>query len=71
MCFRLFQYDGWWSKVGRSIAGMTFHYIDGNWELKTLPFYFLGAKGSGETADKQEDVIRAVITGKKKLAEMF
>lgn len=32
-----FAYSGWSSKMVYSITGMTFHYIDRDWKMKSFP----------------------------------
>ncbi len=35
-----FTYDGWSTKMGAAIYGMTFHFIDSDWVLRTCLFVF-------------------------------
>jgi len=62
-----FTYDGWSAQFGTPIAGMTFHYIDSSWNLKTFPLCFLSLEDLGKTANQHEAVMSAAITTNDKL----
>lgn len=63
-----FTYDGWSAAQGTSIAGMSFHYIDSNWNIKSFPLCFFNLEDMGKTANAHEAVMSAAISTNDKLA---
>lgn len=62
-----FMYDGWSSKLGAPIAGMTFTHMIRKLNLRTFPLCFFGTQEIGKSADEHETIISAIITFNEKL----
>lgn len=58
---RAFTYLGWSSKMGYSIAGMKFHYIDRDLKMKSFPIFILETEYMGKLVSDHKDIIRASI----------
>jgi len=62
-----FTYDGWSAAQGASIAGMTFHYIDADWSIKSFPLCFFNIEDMGKTANAHKAIMDAAISTNDKL----
>eukprot|EP00171_Calliarthron_tuberculosum_P003336 IDg3336t1 len=62
-----FTYDGWSAKLGASIAGMTFNFVDADWNLRTFPLCFFDTEDLGKSANEHEAVIAAAVHDNDKL----
>lgn len=48
--------------MGTAIAGMTFHYKDCQWRMKSFPIHFLSTSDIGKSANNHdESIIRSVL----------
>jgi len=64
-----FTYDAWSAKLGASIAGMTFNYIDTDWNLRCFPLCFFDTKDLAKYADDHERIIQASVKDNDKLSD--
>lgn len=60
-------YDGWSARLGAPIAGLTFHYIDQNWILKSFPICFMNTVDIGKSAIEHESIIKSALRNNEKL----
>ncbi len=62
-----FTYDGMSAKLGAAISGMTFNFVDTNWNLRTFPLCFFDTEEIGKTAEEHEAIITAAVRDNDKL----
>lgn len=44
------------------IAGITFHFVDRNWKLRSIPISFFDTEDLGKVSEDNEQIIRSSIS---------
>lgn len=64
-----FTYNGWTPKFNCPTSGMTFHFIDRQWKMRSMPLCFFATCDMSKTADDHEQIIAAAIKRNDKIGE--